>query len=76
MSRYSKYVSLVCNIMTVVEVQQSRALLWVLQVREKDDRHQQKKLDGFLRPRAELDAAASASAAPDVDMEVKSLIYQ
>lgn len=41
------------------------------QVREKDDRHQQKKLDGFLRPRAELDAATSASAAPDVDMEVR-----
>ncbi|CAL8464190.1 g3725 [Coccomyxa elongata] len=38
-------------------------------VREKDDRHQQKKLDGFLRPRAELDAAAGASTAPDVDME-------
>lgn len=40
-----------------------------LQVREKDDRHQQKKLDGFLRPRAELDA--NASAVTDVDMEVR-----
>lgn len=40
-------------------------------MREKDDRHQQKKLDGFLRPRAEMDAAAGASTAPDVDMEVR-----
>ena len=41
----------------------------VVQVREKEDRHQQQKMDGFLRSRAALEAAASPSAA-DVDMEV------
>ena len=41
----------------------------VVQVREKEDRHQQQKMDGFLRPRAAIEAAASPSAA-DVDMEV------
>lgn len=47
------------------------------QVREKEDRHQQRKMDGFLRPRAAMDAATSPSAAqaPDVDMEVNITYY-
>lgn len=46
------------------------------QVREKEDRHQQRKMDGFLRLRAAMDAATSPSTAqaPDVDMEV-SITY-
>lgn len=49
---------------------------FIWKVREKEDRHQQQKLDGFLRPRGALveqdaPAAGAATAVIDMDMEVR-----
>lgn len=40
-----------------------------VQVREKEDRHQQQKISGFLRPLEDIQAAREAAAAAE-DMEV------
>ena len=54
--------------------EQMKYFIW--KVREKEDRHQQQKLDGFLRPRGALveqdaPAAGAATAVIDMDMEVR-----
>jgi len=40
----------------------------VLQVREKEDRHQQQKISGFLCPNEEIQAAREAVAAADMEV--------
>ena len=45
-------------------------LLMLAQVREKEDRHQQQKISGFLQPLENIQAAREAAAA--ADMEVRT----
>ena len=39
-----------------------------LQVREKEDRHQQQKISGFLQPVEDIQAARAAAAAADMEV--------
>ena len=40
----------------------------VLQVREKEDRHQQQKIRGFLQPVEDIQAARAAAAGADMEV--------
>ena len=39
-----------------------------MQVREKEDRHQQQKISGFLQPLEDIQAAREAAAAADMEV--------
>ena len=45
-----------------------------LQVREKEDRHQQQKIRGFLQPVEDIQAARAAAAAADMEVGHHPLI--
>ena len=44
-----------------------------MQVREKEDRHQQQKISGFLQPLENIQAAREAAAAADMEVRTGQL---